>query len=76
MTVLKGYREFFDRTDDPALCASKEKDGMFFIFRSIEAWKEENVKKKISRQRNSYVKNTKKQVPWPSIMFFTVSYIY
>ena len=44
MTVLKGYREFFDRTDDPALCASKEKDGMFFIFRSIEAWKEEKCK--------------------------------
>lgn len=41
MTVLKGYREFFDRVDDPALCASKEKDGMFFIFRSLEAWREE-----------------------------------
>ena len=41
MKVLKGYREFFDRADDPALCASKEKDGMFFIFRSLEAWKEE-----------------------------------
>ena len=44
MTVLKGYREFFERADDPALCASKEKDGMFFIFRSIEAWKEEKCK--------------------------------
>lgn len=41
MTVLKGYREFFDRADDPALRSSKEKDGMFFIFRSLEAWKEE-----------------------------------
>ncbi len=45
MTVLKGYREFFDRADDPALCASKEKDGMFFIFHSLEAWKEEKCKK-------------------------------
>ncbi|MDP3103297.1 MAG: hypothetical protein Q8M95_01660 [Candidatus Methanoperedens sp.] len=41
MTVLKGYREFFDRADDQALLLSKEKDGMFFIFRSLEAWKEE-----------------------------------
>ncbi len=44
MTVLKGYREFFERADDPALCASKEKDGMFFVFRSIEAWKEEKCR--------------------------------
>lgn len=44
MTVLKGYREFFERADDPALCASKEKDGIFFIFRSIEVWKEEKCK--------------------------------
>ncbi len=44
MTVLKGYREFFDRADDPALRSSKEKDGMFFIFRSLEAWREEKCK--------------------------------
>lgn len=44
MTVLKGYREFIERSDDPALASSKEKDGMFFIFRSIEAWKEEKCK--------------------------------
>ncbi|TAN45453.1 MAG: hypothetical protein EPN24_02210 [Candidatus Methanoperedens sp.] len=44
MTVLKGYREFFNRGDDPALESSKEQDGMFFIFRSIEAWKEEKCK--------------------------------
>ena len=44
MKVLKGYREFFDRADDPALASSKEKDGIFFIFRSLEAWKEEKCK--------------------------------
>ncbi|HEY9206018.1 MAG TPA: hypothetical protein VIO58_08855 [Candidatus Methanoperedens sp.] len=44
MKVLKGYREFFDRADDPNLAASKEEDGMFFIFRSIEAWREEKCK--------------------------------
>ncbi len=42
MTILKGYREFFDKSKDPNLIASKKEDGMFFIFRSIEAWKEEN----------------------------------
>ena len=41
MAVLDGYRTFFDKADDPNLSASKKKDGMFFIFRSIEAWKEE-----------------------------------
>ena len=41
MTVLDGYRAFFDRGDDMNLSASKQKDSMFFIFRSIEAWKEE-----------------------------------
>ncbi len=41
MTVLEGYREFLEKSDDPKLQASKQKDGMFFIFRSIEAWKEE-----------------------------------
>lgn len=44
MTVLKGYREFFDRGDDPALASSKKKDGTFFIFQSLEAWKEEKCK--------------------------------
>lgn len=42
MTVLDGYREFFDKAEDPNLAASKNKEGIFFIFRSIEAWKEEN----------------------------------
>ena len=41
MTVLKGFREFFERSDDPNLVSSKKEDGIFFIFRSIEAWKEE-----------------------------------
>ncbi len=41
MTVLDGYREFFEKSDDPNLQASKQKEGMFFIFSSIEAWKEE-----------------------------------
>ncbi|MCZ7362999.1 MAG: hypothetical protein O8C58_06675 [Candidatus Methanoperedens sp.] len=46
MTVLQGYRAFFDRSDDPNLIESKCKDGMFFIFRSIEAWKEEKCNEK------------------------------
>lgn len=41
MTVLRGYRAFFDRADDHNLKTSKKDDGMFFIFRSIEAWGEE-----------------------------------
>ena len=44
MTVLKGYRAFFERSDDPNVIESKNEDGMFFIFRSIEAWKEEKCK--------------------------------
>jgi hypothetical protein len=44
MTVLDGYRAFFEKADDPNLQTSKQKDGMFFIFRSIEAWKEEKCK--------------------------------
>ncbi len=41
MKVLDGYRSFFEKADDPNLKASKNEDGIFFIFRSIEAWKEE-----------------------------------
>ncbi len=44
MTVLDGYKAFFDESSDPKLSASKKKDGMFFIFRSIEAWKEEKCR--------------------------------
>jgi len=44
MAILDGYKSFFDTVDDPNLKASKIKDGMFFIFRSIEAWKEEKCK--------------------------------
>ncbi len=44
MTVLKGYLAFFDKADDPNLKASKNKDGIFFIFHSIEAWKEEKCR--------------------------------
>ncbi len=44
MSVLQGYRAFFDKSDDPDLKASKKRDGMFFIFRSIDAWKEEKCK--------------------------------
>ncbi len=46
MTVLDGYREFFEKSEDPNLQTSKQKDGMFFIFRSIEAWKEEKCSDK------------------------------
>lgn len=41
MTILKGYRAFFDEAKDPNLEVSKKEGGMFYIFRSIEAWKEE-----------------------------------
>lgn len=41
MTVLDGFKSFFDANEDINLQASRKKDGMFFIFRSIEAWKEE-----------------------------------
>ena len=44
MAVLEGYRAFFDRSDDPNLETSKKKDGMFFVFRSLEAWKEEKCR--------------------------------
>lgn len=44
MSVLEGYRSFFDRSDDPNLIASRKKEGMFYIFRSIEAWKEEKCR--------------------------------
>jgi hypothetical protein len=44
MAVLDGYRAFFEMAGDPNLASSKKKDGMFFIFRSIEAWKEEKCK--------------------------------
>ena len=44
MTILDGYKSFLEAADDPNLAASKKKDGMFFIFRSIEAWKEEKCK--------------------------------
>lgn len=44
MKLLNGYLAFFDRNSDPNLKASRKKDGMFFVFRSIEAWKEEKCK--------------------------------
>ncbi len=44
MKVLEGYRAFLEKSDDPNLKASKKEDGMFFIFRSLEAWKEEKCK--------------------------------
>ena len=44
MTILDGYRSFFDEAADVNLQASRKKDGMFYIFTSIEAWKEEKCK--------------------------------
>ena len=44
MKVLEGYRTFFNKAEDPNLLASLEKDGIFYIFNSIEAWKEEKCK--------------------------------
>ncbi|MCE8423585.1 MAG: hypothetical protein J5U17_09195 [Candidatus Methanoperedens sp.] len=43
-TLLEGYRTFLNKAEDPNLQASLEKDGVFHIFRSIEAWKEEKCK--------------------------------
>lgn len=61
MAVLDGYREFFDRADDPNLKDSKQKDGVFFIFRSIEAWKEEKCPDKDIPEKelilNEFTKN-------------------
>jgi len=45
MAILDGYPIILSMpAEDPNLRASKKKDGMFFIFRSIEAWKEEKCK--------------------------------
>jgi len=44
MKLLDGYRAFFEKGDDPNLKASRKEDGMFFIFRSLEAWKEEKCR--------------------------------
>ncbi len=44
MKILDGYESFFNTADDPNLKASKKKNGMFFIFHSIEAWKEEKCR--------------------------------
>ncbi len=41
MALLDGYQSFLDNSDDPNLVSSKKKNGMFYIFSSIEAWKEE-----------------------------------
>ncbi len=61
MTVLEGYREFFEKADDPNLKDSFKKDGMFYIFRSIEAWKEEKCKEEDIPEQdlilNEYSKN-------------------
>lgn len=46
MRLIKGYREFFDKAEDQHLKACKEEHGIFFIFRSIEAWKEERCHEK------------------------------
>ncbi len=61
MTVLEGYGEFFDKADDPNLKASFKKDGMFYIFRSIEAWKEEKCREEDIPEKelilNEFLKN-------------------
>ena len=44
MKILQGYRAFFEKCEDPNLKKSRRKDGMFFVFSSIEAWKEEKCK--------------------------------
>ncbi len=44
MTIIEGYQSFFDSSEDPNLKESKKKEGMFFIFGSIKAWKEEKCK--------------------------------
>lgn len=61
MALLEGYQEFFEKEEDPNLKASKYKDGMFYIFRSIEAWKEEKCSAKDIPQKelilNEYKRN-------------------
>lgn len=61
MKVLDGYRTFLEKSDDENLKASKDRDGVFFIFRSIEAWKEEKCKEEDipakELVRNEYTKN-------------------
>ncbi len=41
MNLIKGFREFLDKAEDKNLKTCKEKHGIFFIFKSIEAWKKE-----------------------------------
>lgn len=36
--ILRGYREYIEKAEDPNLRKSIEKMGCFFIFDSIEAW--------------------------------------
>ena len=61
MATLDGYQSFFDAEEDTNLKTSKKKDGMFFIFRSIEAWKEEKCKEEDIPAKelvlNEFIKN-------------------
>ncbi len=41
MAVIEGYTSYFEANEDRNLRASRQKDGIFYIFSSIEAWKEE-----------------------------------
>ncbi|HIH44413.1 MAG TPA: hypothetical protein HA257_04860 [Candidatus Methanoperedenaceae archaeon] len=41
MHILRGYREYIEKAEDPNLRSSIEKMGCFFIFDSIEAWRNE-----------------------------------
>jgi hypothetical protein len=66
MTILDGYKSFFDAADDPNLQASKKKDGMFFIFRSIEAWKEEKCTEEYIPQKNLFLMSSRKTDFWPT----------
>jgi hypothetical protein len=60
MTVLDGYRKFFEKAEDPNLKTSMKKDGMFYIFHSIEAWKEEKCNKEDIPEKELILNELKK----------------
>ncbi|MFQ6072363.1 MAG: hypothetical protein ACE5KT_06660 [Methanosarcinales archaeon] len=39
--VLEGYKEYLKRGDDPNLKKSKDLEGMFYLWSSIQTWVEE-----------------------------------
>jgi len=48
--VLRGFLDFLENSDDKNLIECKKIYGIFFIFHSIEKWKEESEQKNIPRR--------------------------